>query len=262
MDVKPTPAVGAARILPQQDGSTPGAFRRAWRGIRVRILGGLLLVAPILITLWLIYLLYSFLEKYLIDPLALVVLRLVRGSQTGEELPHWFEAYAAPLIAVAVALVLLYFLGFFVHSRLRGAVDWVLLRVPVISGVYDGVRNVFRALDQHRGQARPQRVVLVQFPHPGMRIPAFVTATCRDVETQKLLLCVYVPTSPMPTSGYFLIVPEDEVTELDWTPEQALQTIISGGLTAPPEIRYFKSATASEVKPSIASSMSEVPPKP
>jgi uncharacterized membrane protein len=55
---------------------------------------------------------------------------------------------------------------------------------------------------------------------------------------------VYVPTTPVPTSGYFLLVPEEDVTELDWSPEQALQTIISAGLTAPPEVRYFKPGTA------------------
>ena len=76
-----------------------------------------------------------------------------------------------------------------------------------------------------------------------MRVPAFVTSTCRDVETRKALLCVYVPTTPVPTSGYFLLVPEDEVTELDWTPEQTLQAIISGGLTAPPVISYFRTKT-------------------
>jgi uncharacterized membrane protein len=261
-DVKPTTAVSTPGFLAPQDGPTPGAIRRAWRGIRVRILGGLLLVAPILLTLWIIYWLYSFLEKYAIDPLALLLLRLVRGGQGGAELPHWFEAYAAPLIAVAVALLLLYCLGFFVHSRLRGAVDWVLLRVPVISGVYNGLRQVFQALDQQPGQTRPQRVVLVAFPHPGMRVPAFVTSTCRDVETRRVLLCVYVPTTPVPTSGYFLIVPEDEVTELDWSPEQALQAIISAGLTTPAEIRYFKPGTAPEVEPVIAGAGGEIPPNP
>src|SRR5262249_13177624 len=63
-------------------------------------------------------------------------------------------------------------------------------------------------------------------------------------------------------SGYFLIVPEDEVTELDWSPEQALQTIISAGLTAPAEGRYFKPGTAPRVKPAIAGAAGEVPPQP
>jgi uncharacterized membrane protein len=76
-----------------------------------------------------------------------------------------------------------------------------------------------------------------------------VTATCRDVETRKVLLCVYVPTTPVPTSGYFLMVPEEDVTELDWSPEQALQTIVSAGLTVPPEVRYFKTRPAVDMNP-------------
>jgi uncharacterized membrane protein len=214
--------------------------RRVWHGIRARILGGLLLVLPIMVTLWVIHWSYSALAAYVIDPLAQLVLWKVRGDQPETALPVWFEKYAAPLIALLAVLVLLYCLGFFVRSRLRRAIDWVLLRLPVISVVYNGVRKVIQALERQPGRQRPQRVVLVAFPHPGMRVPAFVTGTCRDVATQKVILCVYVPTTPVPTSGYFLLVPEDEVTELNWTPEQSLQAIISAGLTCPPEVAYFK----------------------
>jgi uncharacterized membrane protein len=196
---------------------------------------------------------YSTLEKYVIDPLALLVLWQVRGGQPDTKLPFWFETYAAPLIGILIALGLLYGLGFFVHSRLRRVVDGVLLRVPGVSVVYNGVRQVFQTLERQRGQQQgSQRVVLIAFPHPGMKALAFVTATCRDIETQKVLLCVYVPTTPVPTSGYFLLVPEEEVTELSWGPEQALQTIISGGLTAPPEVSYFKAGPAPQSNPEAA----------
>jgi uncharacterized membrane protein len=238
MDNKP------AEVSGLQADSAPSMFHKTWLSIRGRILGGLMLVLPILITLWVIYWLYSTLEKFVIDPLALLVLWQVRGRQPDMELPFWFEAYAAPVIAILVALLLLYGLGFFVRSRLRRGIDSVLLRVPVISVVYDGVRKVFRALEKQPGQRRPQRVVLVSFPHPGTRVPAFVTSTCRDVATQKIILCVYVPTTPVPTSGYFLLVPEEDVIELNWTSDQALQAIISAGLTAPPEVRYFKTDSA------------------
>jgi uncharacterized membrane protein len=124
--------------------------------------------------------------------------------------------------------------------------------VPVISLVYNGVKSVFQALDKQPGKQRPQRMVLVAFPHPGMRVPAFVTSSCRDIETQKVILCVYVPTTPVPTSGYFLLVPEEEVTELNWSSEQALQTIISAGLTAPPEIGYFKTKSATKLNTAAA----------
>jgi uncharacterized membrane protein len=176
-----------------------------------------------------------------------LVLWNVQGSQPDAELPFWFARYVAPLIGILIALLLLYCLGFFVHTRLRRVIDWILLRVPAVSVVYNGVRQVFQTLEKQRGQRqRQQRVVLIAFPHPGMRVPAFVTGTCRDIETQKVLLCVYVPTTPVPTSGFFLLVPEEEVTEPSWSPEQALQTIISGGLTVPPEVRYYKSRPALE----------------
>jgi uncharacterized membrane protein len=223
-------------------------LRWAWHSIRGRLLAGLLLVLPILITFWVIHWLYSGLEKYVIDPFALLVLRQVRQPDT--ELPYWFENYAAPCIAIFIVLLLLYVLGFFARSRLRRVLDWVLLRVPVISAVYKSVQSVFQTLDKQREQKRAQRVVMIAFPHPGMKALAFVTATCRDRETGKAILCVYVPTTPVPTSGYFLLVPEEEVMDLNWSAEEGLQTIISGGLTAPPEISYYQTNPAAEPKSS------------
>jgi len=256
MDTRSTADPDAAGIPDPEPDSTPVAFQSLWHSIRGRIFGGLLLVLPIVITLWVIHWIYSGLERYVIDPLALVVLRKVGGHRPDTELPVWFETYAAPFIAIVVALLLLYFLGFFVRSRFRAGIDWVFLRVPVISIVYNGVRNVFQTLDRRRGQPRPQRVVLVPFPHPGLRVPGFVTSTCRDIETQKALLCVWVPTSPMPTVGYVLLVPEEDVTELNWSAEQTVQTLLSSGLTAPPEVSYFKTKPTTE----ITSVASNVPP--
>src|SRR5262249_31489443 len=138
MDTKPT-APAHPGIPDRQTDSVPAGFSGAWHSIRDRLLGGLLLVLPILITLWIIYALYSHLEKYVIDPLALLVLWQVQGRRPDTVLPYWFETYAAPAIAIVIALVLLYCLGFFVRSRLRRMIDWALLRVPVISVVYNGV---------------------------------------------------------------------------------------------------------------------------
>ena len=212
-----------------------------WQRTKARMVGGLLIVLPILITLWVFHWLYSNLETRVIDPIARMVLWKVRWGQKEAELPYWFETYAAPLIAILLVLVLLYFLGFLVHSRLRRALDWLLLRVPLMSGVYEGVRNVFQSLERKRGKQSPQRVVLIPFPHPGMKAAAFVTATCKDIETQKTLLVVYVPQSPLPTNGHLLLVPEEDVTELNWGSDEALQTLISGGFTAPQEVSYFSS---------------------
>lgn len=249
MQPNPSPvSVSSGAAVPPVN-SAATLLRGIWHRVRDRILEGLLVVLPILVTLWLIRWLYLGLEYYVIDPLArLVILKAQRG-QAGNELPYWFETYAAPIIGIAIALALLYFCGLLAESRLRRGFDQVMLKLPLVSVVYDAVCNVFQCLENPNTQQRPQRLVLIGFPHPGMRLPAFVTATCRDIQTQKTLLCVYVPTTPVPTSGFFLLVPEDEVTELNWSTEQTLQAIISGGLTAPPQVSYFSTRAATENRP-------------
>lgn len=219
---------------------THSAFRTVWLGVRGRILAGLLIVLPILVTFWVVQWLCVTAIRYVIDPLGQLVLWKILHRHPEADLPFWFERFVAPLIAVVVVLVLLYALGFLARSRLRRALDYLLLRVPVVSVVYRGVRQVFQTFDRPREEQRSQRVVLIPFPHPGMKAPAFVTSTCRDEATGKVVLCVYVPTTPVPTSGYFLLVPEEDVTELSWTSEQALQAIVSGGLTAPDQVSYYR----------------------
>jgi uncharacterized membrane protein len=221
------------------------ALRQAWLRIRNRLFEGLLVLLPFLVTFWIIRWLYLSLESYVIDPIAVVVIWKIRQLQSAPELPYWFETYVAPVIAIFLALLILYCCGVFAHSWLRRSFDKLLLRIPVVSHIYDAVQNVIQCLSKPSGQASPQRVVLVSFPHPGMRLPAIVTSTCRDVATGKTLLCVYVPTTPVPSSGFFLIVPEEEATELNWNIQQTLQAIISGGLTAPPDISYYQNKLGS-----------------
>jgi uncharacterized membrane protein len=236
-------------------------LRRAWRNICERILGGLILALPALITFWIIWWLYSLLETKIIDPLAAVVIWKAKWTTSSEELPVWFAKVVAPVIAIFLALALLYCLDYFSETRLRWAVTWLLRRVPIVSHVYNPLRKMFQAMEKQPGQQRLQRMVLVKFPHPGMKLPAFVTAVCHDTETNKTLLCVYVPTTPVPTSGFFLIVPEEEVTELNWDSEQTLQAIISGGLTAPPEVTYFKTRSAGDAQVLAALAAAGAPPQ-
>jgi uncharacterized membrane protein len=211
-----------------------------WHHIRNRLIEGLFVLLPILLTFWILLWLYSILDKYAIHPLATLVLLKARMLPGTEELPYWFETYGAPFIGGVLALMIVYCCGALAHSRSRRALDEILLRVPIVSQLYDAVRNVFQGFSQSGDRPKPQRIVLVPFPHPGMRLPAIVTSVSHDIATQKAVLCVYVPTTPIPTSGFFLMIPEEEVTELNWDIQQTLQTIISGGLTAPPLVSYHK----------------------
>jgi uncharacterized membrane protein len=244
MDIKPNPASSSVDDSGGQASSPLESLRGVWGNICSRIIGGLILVMPFLITFWVIRWMYSLLEEKVIDPLAMLVCWKLRLTTSATELPYWLETYGAPLIAIAVALTGLYLVDYFADSRLRRGVGWLLTNVPVISVIYSPVQKMFQSMEKKPGKQTPQKMVLVGFPHPGIKVPAFVTAKCRDIETQRTLVCVYVPTTPVPTSGFFLLVPEDEVVELNWSIEQALQAVMSGGLTAPSEVRFFSSKTA------------------
>lgn len=232
-------------ILPGRQSS----WSHTWHGIRNRLVGGTLLLLPIVVTFWILQWCVVTLIQSLIEPVAAVVIwkrRWVIGCDYN--LPGWFEYGVAPLTAAAIILAMLYVADLLANSRLRKGLEWLLLNMPVISFIYSPVRKLFQSLEeQPEEQKKPQRIVLVKFPHAGMKVPAFVTATTYDIETKKAILCVYVPTTPVPTSGYFLLVPEDETVDLNWSSEDALQAIISGGLTSPREVRYYGQALAASV---------------
>lgn len=231
---------------PQNPLDTITPLRQIWIRFRNRVIQGLFLVLPFLITVWALYWLYSFIESYIVSPLSALVVWKSQSYYGEGAVPGWFQAYAAPAIGILLLVLLLFTVTFAAFTRLHRATTWLLIHMPVFSWIYNPVRKVFVTMETHsggqHGHKRPQRMVLVSFPHTGMKVPGIVTGTTRDRDTGKTILCVYVPTTPMPTSGYFLLVPEEESTELNWTTEQALQSIISGGLAAPPEVTYFRNS--------------------
>jgi uncharacterized membrane protein len=214
-----------------------GATGTAIHAIQTRVISGLILALPIVLTFWIIYWLYSTLKQLILDPIAWALTSLLGVGGIGD-LPRWWDRLVAPMAAVALVIWVLYFLGLVVHSRLHRAVDWVLLRVPLVTTIYKAIRNVFHSLETQVQANRFQRVVLVEFPHPGMRALAFVTNSLLDPATGKKVLSVCVLTGVVPPAGFTLFVPEDEVTDLDWSANQTLQAILSGGITAPAAIPF------------------------
>ncbi|MDP6466525.1 MAG: DUF502 domain-containing protein [Pirellulaceae bacterium] len=206
--------------------------------IRNRIIEGLLLVLPFAITYWVISWLYMTFRGLILNAVIAKVVEVIFGA--GVEPPEFFVKFIAPAIAILIVLFGLYILGMFLHSRIHRLIDWVILHVPGVTVIYAAMRKLFTTLQTQRHQVQKfQRVVLVPFPHPGMKVPAFVTSSCVDVATGKTILCVYVPTTPVPTSGYMLMLPEEDATEVSWSLDESLQAIISGGISVPAKVEYF-----------------------
>jgi uncharacterized membrane protein len=206
--------------------------------IRGRSIAGLLLALRFFVTFWIVYWMYQTLDDYVITPMARLVVRMAEGGAVA--VPSWFTTWVAPILGLVTVGVFLYFLGFFAHSRLARLIDLFLLRVPIVTSIYSATSRMFQSLGGGGQMSRFKRVVLVAFPQPGMRSPGFVTSSCRDEATGKTILCIYVPTTPIPTSGYMLMVPEEEVTELDWTLEETIQAVVSFGISAPQQVQYFR----------------------
>jgi len=173
----------------------------------------------------------------LLKPASQVVLYLLRFRQGFDADGVWAH-YISPVIAIFLVVGLLYILGLFARSGLRRALDWVLLHLPVVTTIYKALSNVFESLDAQRQGNSFQRVVLVEFPHPGSKALGFVSKTLADASTGRTILCVCVLTGVVPPTGFTLYVPEDQVTDVAWSVNQALQAILSGGITTPGVIHY------------------------
>ncbi|EQD38179.1 membrane protein containing DUF502 [mine drainage metagenome] len=139
------------------------------------------------------------------------------------------------VLALIATLLLLYFVGWLASRvlgrRLLAGFDALMVRIPMVRTIYDGTKKLTAMMQKK--PSGTQRVVLVEFPHPGMRTIGFVTSTMREQETGREMVAVFVPTTPNPTGGYLEIVPLDCVTPTDWTVDQAMAFIISGGAAAP-----------------------------
>lgn len=235
MKTTPTPETGTAAPLPVLN--EVGVLRAVGQVIRTRILSGLFAALPIALTIFIVRYLYIT-TITLLTPVIEGVRWVLRRYEIGER--FWVD-YAAPAIAILVVLFSLYSLGLFVQTRWARAVDWAFLKVPGVNTIFKALTNVFQSLSkQIQGQHGFQRVVLVEFPHPGIKSLAFVTNTLRDAKTDRTILCVCVLTGVMPPAGFTLFVPEEDVIDVDWSTNQTIQAIVSGGITSPSAIHYFR----------------------
>ncbi len=154
----------------------------------------------------------------------------------GKSLAEWFPHYYKPGLGVLTLVLLIFLIGLLTRNYIGGRIvklwEEFLHRVPVVRGIYATLKSMMDILSfSERGNYK--RVVLIEFPMAGHYCFAFVTGVTKG-EVQEIstapLVNVYVPTSPNPTSGYFLLVPEKDVVQLDISVEEAMKLIVSGGL--------------------------------
>ena len=187
---------------------------------------GLLIWIPLAITIWVLKLVVDVLDQSLL----LLPDRLHTENWLGFHLP----GLGAVLTLVIVLLTGIFATNFFGAQLVR---IWhqVLNRIPVVNSIYSSVKQISDTLFSSSGQAF-RKALLVQWPHQGMWTIGFLTGTPGGDVVRHIpedCLSVYVPTTPNPTGGYFVIVQRSQVIELDMSVDQALKYIISMGVVPP-----------------------------
>lgn len=144
------------------------------------------------------------------------------------------------VLAALVTLAGLYVVGLLtsvvVGRRLIAFTERLLERLPLVQTIYSATKRFLETLRQP--PVSGQRVVLIAFPSPEMKAVGFVTKVMTDPDTGRQLAAVYVPTSPNPTSGYIEVVPVEDMVQTDWSVEEAMAFVMTGGTNAPDRLRF------------------------
>lgn len=191
---------------------------------------GLLIWIPLAITFMVL--------AWIVNTLDQILLWLPNGVQPrallGLDVPG-IGLLASVLIVLCTGLVAANVLG----QKLVQLWEAILARIPVVKSIYYSVKQVSDTLFSSSGQAF-RKALLVQYPREGAWTIAFLTGKPGGDAATHLrgdYVSVYVPTTPNPTSGFFLMMPKDDVIELDMSVDEALKYIISMGVVAPPTRR-------------------------
>ncbi|HEY3154934.1 MAG TPA: DUF502 domain-containing protein [Candidatus Binatia bacterium] len=206
----------------------PTKVKSHWSdSLRRYFLAGLLAFLPLAITLWFI--------GWVIDLLDSVLAVLPDALH-----PNYYLPFAIPKLGAFVTLLLILFLGVLTSGvatrRFLAAWESLFIQIPVFRGVYIAVQKLVQTF---LGQSNAQRqVVMIEYPRVGIFTVGFAMGRAwSHLEDKKnaQLVNVFVPTTPNPTSGFYLLVPSNEVTPLNMTMEEALKLITSSGLITPPD---------------------------
>ncbi|MDD5175220.1 MAG: DUF502 domain-containing protein [Sterolibacterium sp.] len=188
---------------------------------------GLLIWVPLAITAWVLALIVRTMDQSLL---------LLPTSIRPETLLGFYLPGIGAILTLLVVFVTGLITANIIGQRLVRFWEGVLSRIPVVKSVYYSVKQVSDTLFSSSGDAF-RKALLVEYPRPGSWTIAFMTGLPGGDVMQHLrgdYVSVYVPTTPNPTSGFFLMMPREDVIELDMSVDEALKYIISMGVVAPP----------------------------
>ncbi|WP_419796565.1 MAG: DUF502 domain-containing protein [Terasakiella sp.] len=199
--------------------------------IRAYFLTGLLVTAPLSITILVAWVFVDFVDQK--------VTPLIPKAYN----PETYLPFSIPGMGLLIVLVSLTVVGMltagFVGKLLVRISESIMARMPVISGIYSATKQIFETVLAQKSQAF-REAVLIEYPRRGIWAIGFITGTTKgEVQnlTEEECVNIFLPTTPNPTSGFLLFVPKGELIPLNMSVEQAVKMVISGGIVTPPDRR-------------------------
>lgn len=195
--------------------------------VRNSFFAGVVVALPIGLTIWLISAFVGFVDSSVLPLIPEVIKNLI---------PSFLRNIPIPGLGILISFVALWGLGVlatnFFGSRLLRFGERILSRVPIVSNIYNAVKQIVVTMAQQKERAF-RDVCLIEYPRKGLYAIGFVTSDLKGAPAEVLpdgYVCVFVPTTPNPTSGFLLFVKTTDMTILNMTPEEGAKMIISGGM--------------------------------
>jgi uncharacterized membrane protein len=214
--------------------SEPAALENLSRlrhGVRLvwsRFLTGVVIMVPLIVTLWVLSIAYSFIAKI--------------------SAPIWetLGVTNIPLLNFVTTLIMLVAVGFMathvLGQRLIEQAESVLMRVPLVAPLYGAIKQMLDSFKMMKS-AQAKRVVYLEYPSEGSLLIGFVTGQYFEPRLQRKYALVFLPMAPNPLAGFVVAVPEEQIIECSLTFEEASKLIVSGGLVVPPTTSSVESPT-------------------
>jgi uncharacterized membrane protein len=189
--------------------------------IKRQFLAGLAILLPIGLTIYIVWILFNFVSKYF-APL-LITIPFLR------EMP----VVVLRVIGLLITLVIIWIIGLvatnIVGRKILRLPEVLLLKAPIVNRIYQTIKQIIQTIIASKTALR--QVVLVEYPRKGVYTVAFVTNIYEEKGKRKFYL--HIPTTPNPTTGFFAIVPEEEVIPLNMTVEDGIKLVVSSGIITP-----------------------------
>jgi uncharacterized membrane protein len=203
---------------------------------RASFFTGLVVTLPAIVSIAAVMWIFKTVSN-LTDLLLFFLPKTITHADGGRGDMYWYWSLLALMLAAVLISVIGVLTRYYIGKRIIEWLDMAMMNVPLFNKFYGAIKQVNEAFAGNKNSFKT--VVLVEFPREGMYSVGFITSEQHaevQQKTKEKVLCVFVPTTPNPTSGFLVLVPEDKVTKLEMSVAEGIKYIVSLGSISPEQL--------------------------